>query len=408
MQQRLTYLDRFGDCHATLSRISLRPFLPPSCIALHRSQHLELPTSHRLPLSWLLEAASPPIQYRAYSEVVAEPDRDGAQLQALRNAIASYKPAMAVARRQKDTGLWGANLLAPGPLKALGATEAGTVAQYRHLLELGWSPDNRVFRLADRVLFRLLSRDEDPALLFEFQRGARDDAGLGLWARSMGRQGATAALARAGVHAEDPRLRGAGHKIASDISQFLRSEFATKPFKKAQGKTVLEPAAYPPTTFAMEMLAFLPAIQRERAGFLERLAQYFAVPEPRRAYSILAGNKILKPMFELLGDPLHADAQGRVTDVPFAVYWLELLARLGLVRQLTSASRVLARLFSECDERGIWSPRNLRTMPRSTNPATLHYFPLEGPGKSPAQRQTDVTFRLALIARIMGLPIEVV
>ena len=330
------------------------------------------------------------------------------QLEALRAAVLDYKPALALVRKQKETGLWGGNLLAPAPAKALGAAETGTVAQYRRLLELGLPADQRVFRVADRVLFRLLSRDEDPALLFEFHKGAKDDPGLALWARSMGRQAATAALARAGVHSEDPRLRGAGHRIASDISQFLRSELAGKPFKKAQGKTVLEPAAYPPTTFSMEMLAFLPAIQRERAGFLDRLAQFFAVPAPRRAYSILAGNKVLKPVFELLGDPLGADAQGRVTDVPFALYWLEILARLGLVRQLTSASRVLARLFSECDERGIWSPRALRALPRSTNPVTLHYFPLEGPGKSPAQKQTDVTFRLGLIARLMGLPIEVV
>jgi len=369
---------------------------------------VELPTSHRLPLTWLLEAASPPIQYRAYVEIVPEASREPAQVEALRTALLHYKPALAVARRQKDTGLWGANLLAPVPAKALGAAETGTVAQYRRLLELGWPADQRVLRLSDRVLFRLLSRDEDPALLFEFQRAAKDDPGLGLWARSMGRQAAAAALARAGVHAEDPRLRGAGHRIASDISQFLRSDVATKPFRKAQGKTVLEPVAYPPTTLSIEMLAFLPAIQRERSGFLERLAQYFAAPAPRRAFYILAGNKMLKPIFELLGDPLRADAQGRVTDVPFAVYWLELLARLGLVRQLTSASRVLARLYSECDDNGIWTPRNLRVMPKSSNPVTFHYFPLEGPGKSPAQRQTDVTFRLALIARIMGLPLEVV
>jgi hypothetical protein len=356
----------------------------------------------------LLEAASPPLQYRAYAEVVPETERDPAQLEALRVAVLEYKPAWAVARKQKDTGLWGGNLLAPAAVKAFGAAEAGTVAQYRRLLELGWPADRRVFRLADRVLFRLLSRDEDPALLYEFQRSAKDDPGLALWARGMGRQAATAALARAGIHSEDPRLRGAGHRIASDISTFLRSDLATKPFKKAQGKTVLDPVAYPPTIFSIEMLAFLPAIQRERAGFLDRLAQFFAVPAPRRAFSIQAGTKLYKPLFELLGDPLHADAQGRVTDVPFAVYWLELLARLGLVRQLTSASRVLARLYSECDDQGIWTPRNLRTMPKSANPMTLHYFPLEGPGKSPAQRQTDVTFRLALIARLLGLPIEVV
>src|SRR2546427_8876755 len=57
------------------------------------------------------------------------------------------------------------------------------------------------------------------------------------------------ALARGG-HEEDPRLRGSAHRIVSDISQFLRSELAEKPFKKAHGKTVLDPAATPPTIFA--------------------------------------------------------------------------------------------------------------------------------------------------------------
>src|SRR6266550_8974406 len=117
-------------------------------------------------------------------------------------------------------------LLAPGPSKTLGATEAGTVFQYRRLLELGWPADQRPFRLADRLLFRLLSRDEDPTLLIEFQGPTKTDPGLGAWARSMGRQAASAALARVGVHSEDPRLRGAAHRIASDISQYLRSELA--------------------------------------------------------------------------------------------------------------------------------------------------------------------------------------
>jgi hypothetical protein len=340
--------------------------------------------------------------------VVPGSARDAGQLEALRLAVLNYKPALAIARKQKETGLWGGNLLAPAPLKALGATETGSVYQYRRLIELGWSADQRPFRLADRTFFRLLSRDEDPALLVEFQRPAKNDPQLAAWARSMGRQAASAALARAGSHSEDPRLRGAGHRIVSDISQYLRSDVAAKPFRKARGKTVLEPTAYPPTIFAIEMLAFLPALQRERAGFVERLANYFSSPAPRRSFFILAGTKLLKPMFELLGDPLRADAQGRVTDVPFALYWLELLARLSLVRQVPSANRTLARLFSECDDQGIWSPRNLRTMPKTANPLVAHFFPLEGPGKSPAQRQTDVTFRLALIAQVMGLPIEIV
>ena len=355
--------------------------------------------------------------YRAYSEVVPDNERDPERLEALRQAVLQYKPAQAIVRKQRGNGLWGGNLLAPVASKAYGWAEPGTVYQYRRLIELGWPPTGRPFREADRFLFQLLSRiepdDPDRAiaqraqdLLVEFQKLGKLDIGLGKWARRMGREAAACTLARGG-HSDDPRVRGTAHTIASTVSQYLRSELAQKPFKKAQGKTVLEPLASPPTIFAVEMLAFLPPVQRERAGFIERLGQYFSVPAPRRAFFILAGKRLLKPMFELMGDPLRSDAQGHVSDVPFALYWIELLARLGLVRAIPSASRVLARLFNECDAQGIWSPKSLRAAPKATSPLTAHYFPLEGPGKSPAQRQTDATFRLALIARLMSIPLEV-
>lgn len=356
--------------------------------------------------------------YRAYAEVVPETERDPERVQALRDAVRDYKPAQAIARKQRANGLWGGNLLAPGASTSYGWSEPGTVYQYRRLIELGWPPVGRHFRDADRFLFQLLSRIEpdDPdrsiaqraqELLVEFQKPGKTDPGLGRWARRVGREAAACTLARGG-HSDDPRVRGTAHTIASNISQYLRSELAEKPFKKAQGKTVLEPFACPPTIFAIEMLAFLPPVQRERAGFIDRLGQYLSVPAPRRAFFILAGKKLLKPVFEILGDPLRADAAGHVSDIPLAVYWIELLARLGLVRAIPSASKVLARLFNECDDLGIWSPKSLRALPKALSPLTAHCFPLEGPGRSPAQRQTDVTFRLALIARLMSIPVDVV
>ena len=367
---------------------------------------LELPGAHRFPLAWLYEAASTPIQYRALTEVAPVSLRDPERVAALKAAVLADKGATAIARKQKDNGLWGGNLLGYAASKVYGWKEVGTIFQYRRLIELGWDPDAHPFKLADRFLFRLLSRDEDPALLVEFQRPAKSDPGLGAWARNMSREGAAAALARAG-RVEDPRLRGAAHKIASDISNYLRSELLQKPFRKQSGKTILDPTATPPTIFGVEVLAYMPAVQRERSGFVERLAAYFSTPAPKRAFFILAGRKFFKPVFELLGDPLRADAQGHVPDVPFAVYWLELMARLGVVRQIPSASKVLARLFSECDDQGVWTPKNLRGLPKSDSPVVAHWFPLEGPGKSPAQRQTDITFRLGLIARLMGIPVEI-
>jgi len=136
--------------------------------------------------------------------------------------------------------LWGNDLLTAAPHQAR-RVGPGTIFQYRRLLEMGWPSDQRPFRIADRFLFRLLSRDEDPLLLAEFQRPAKTDPGLGVWARAMAREGAAAALARAG-RAEDPRLRGAAHRIATDVSTFLRSDVAEKLFRKVHGKTVLDPS----------------------------------------------------------------------------------------------------------------------------------------------------------------------
>ena len=77
-------------------------------------------------------------------------------------------------KKQKDTGIWGGNLLALAPSVKDGIKEVGTIPQYRRLLQIGWPRGSRPFKLTDRILFRLLSRDEDPALLFEFGEGVRD------------------------------------------------------------------------------------------------------------------------------------------------------------------------------------------------------------------------------------------
>ena len=207
----------------------MRPFCSVLARSLlpHLERPLELPSSHRLPLSWLYEAASPPIQYRALAEAAPESARDPERLATLRQAVLEYKLATAIARKQKADGLWGGSLFAPGPMRAFGWTEPGTVTQYRRLLELGWPPDMRHFKQADRFLFRLLSRDESPELLAEFHRAPKTDPGLATWVRNMGREAAAAALARGG-HVDDPRLRGTAHKIASDISLYLRSDLRSE------------------------------------------------------------------------------------------------------------------------------------------------------------------------------------
>jgi hypothetical protein len=322
-------------------------------------------------------------------------------------AVAESKAALAVVKKQKDNGVWGGNLLGLAPSTTLGIKDVGTIPQYRRLLQLEWPRGGRPFKLADRVLFRLLSRDEDPALLFEFQKLVKSDTEAEAWARGIMREAASAALAEAG-YGEDPRLRGAGHKIANAVSQFLRSPLAEKPFLKSGKATVLHPEAHPPSWYSVAMLAAMPNLQRERAGFTERLGHYLAQPAPKKAFIIQVGKRTVKPQHLLLGDPIEADSKGLPSDVPLALHYIELLTRMGALPWAPVATRVLGRLLKDCDDNGIWHPKNLRSQPKATNKISYHYYPLHLEAKTTEGREVDITFRLALIARELGWALEFV
>ena len=367
---------------------------------------LELPNFHRVPVTWLLEHGSESIRLRTRRELAYQPvplpPEAFAEDEA---AVADSKLAQAVIRKQKDNGVWGNNLLFLAPSAKDGIKDVGTIPQYRRLLQLGYPKSGRPFKLADRVLFRLLSRDEDPFLQFEFAKLHRDSPAAGEWAREHMREAAAAALAEAG-YLEDPRLRGAAHKIASAVSAFLRSPLAEKPYVRSGSKTILNPEAHPPTWYSVAMIAAMPNLQRERAGFTERLGQYLGLAMSRKAFVWQVGKRVVKPELLLLGEPLGADPKGNARDIPLALHFIELLARINALHTNPVATRVLARLMSECNEEGVWRPKTLKAAPRAIHKITYHAYPLHVESKSADSRVVDVTFRLALIARLLGWPLE--
>ncbi|MGH7594523.1 MAG: hypothetical protein ACRELE_11840, partial [Gemmatimonadales bacterium] len=302
----------------------------------------------------------------------------GAVSEALRLLVLS-PDVSAITTRQADDGLWGDNFLAFQPSERDGIEEVGTVAQYRRLVQLGVPNTTRPFRLADRMLFRTLSRDEDLRLLGEFADAADAEPRFTEVFRNLVREGAGAALAEAG-HDDDPRLRGAAHKIVSAMSAFLRSPLAEEPFIRKGGGFQLHPDATPPTWWSLAMLSAMPSLQRERAGFLERLGQYLAQPSPDRSYMAAIGNHTMKPFFVLLGDPIELDpkAKGLPKDIPLALHYVELLAGIGPA-QLAAApngARGFLRLLEDIDSDGIWHPKNLRSQPKANTPLTYHCWPL--------------------------------
>ena len=356
-------------------------------------------------MTWLLEHGSETIRLRTHRELAYPGTVPAETIAQDESAIPDSKLAQAVIRKQKDNGVWGGNLLGLAAVAKDGIKDVGTIPQYRRLLQLGYPHGGRSFKLADRILFRLLSRDEDPFLQFEFAKLFKDSTAAGDWAREHMREAASAALAEAG-YIEDPRLRGAAHKIASSVSSFLRSPLAEKPFVRSGSKTILNPEAHPPTWYSVAMIAAMPNLQRERAGFTERLGQYLGMPMSKKTFVWLVGKRVLKPELLLLGDPIVADAKGNAKDIPLALHFIELLARISALHTNPVATKVLARLLSECDAQGVWRSKALKAAPRAIHKITYHSYPLHAESKSADSRLVDVTFRLALIARLLGWPLE--
>ena len=356
-------------------------------------------------MTWLRTHASTPIRLRTLTEILPPEAVDRNEVAALRSELLQYKGVTEVIKKQRGNGVWASNILGLGPSKSLGIKDIGTVSQYRRLLELGVPATDGALRLTNRLFYRLLSRDADPKLLFEHQKAAKTNPDLVIWARASMHEAAAAALAHAGL-VEDPRVRGAAQHVIDSLSHFLKSDAATKPTVKKGLRHILNPDAHPPSIYSVALLAYMPNFQREQASFIERLQQFLAQPAPKKSFVVLVGKKSYKPTTQILGDPLQNDSAGRPTDLPFALHWIELLARLNWLRASPSAQRALARLLKDCDDDGVWTAKGLRSFPKSPTGLTAFTFPLERSDKKHEARRADVTFRLAHIAKLAGLELE--
>jgi hypothetical protein len=280
----------------------------------------------------------------------------------------------------------------------------GTINAVRRLLEYGWDRETPPLLLARRVLFRLLAEDEDPEWLFEFGAKGPADEDLSRRGRAILREAAAAALAQAGYEG-DPRLRGAAKRIVERISGYLRSALAQKPFIRVGNQHVLAAEAAPPSIYALIMLAYMPLFRTEHHDAMDRLYQHLSQVLPRQEPVQLCGKKVMPQPHLVLGDLLPnrnvADA-----DVPFAITWLELVARLGFLRRNDNWSKLLDRFLDDRDQDGVWHPHKGLSVARSMNPFVWPSYPLEE-NLAGDERWTDITFRLGLIARVIGRTIEI-
>ncbi len=355
-----------------------------------------------VPATWLLDHGAPAVQGRLLREVAGVPAHDPGLL---RLPYASRAGWHLLGMQDRD-GTWSAGMLSvPTGPRLLGV---GTIPAFRRLLELGWDIEAPGMLATRRLLFRLLAEDDDPTLLAEL-RPAGDDEDLVRRGRLLLREAAACALAQAGFES-DPRLRGAARRLIDRVDAFLRSPLAPKPWVRLGNQHVLPAEAAAPSFHLLVMLAFMPQFRSEHALFMDRLYQWITQPWPRQAPVQQVGEHLVEQPHLVLGDFLSTRS-ALDQDMPSAVGWLETMARLGFLVRHEGWVKLLDRTLDDRGRRGIWTPPRSMSMPEQVPPWAWPVLPLHDgdlrPGADEAEAlSADVTFRLALIAKLAGRTLE--
>ena len=384
---------------ATPAAASPIPAVPPAPVV---SAPPPPPSAVRFPLDWLLAHAAPPIRFRAMTEVARISASEAEKVAAL---PFTHRPALLLAVQQAPDGTWGGGMLSVPSSRAEHFEGVGTIPAVRRLIECGWNKDTPPLVHARRILFRLLAEDDDPSFLFELGGKRAPDEESVRRGRALLREAAAATLAQAGYEG-DPRLRGAARRILTRMADYLRSPLAQKPFIRQGNQHMLAAEACPPSIFAVTMLAYMPLFRAEHHREMDALYQHLMQPQPRQEAVQLCGKLVLPVPHLVLGDFLpHRNAVD--ADVPFALYWLELMARLGYLKRNENWSRMFERFLEDRDREGVWHPHKGMAVAKSNSPYVWPVYPLEAQ-LAGEERWTDITFRLGLIARLSGRTIEIV
>jgi hypothetical protein len=356
-------------------------------------------------LPWLLEKGCPPIQYRTLTEILDRPAHDPA-VQRAREGAANYKPAVTIARAQKESGVWLDKVLdfeVPNPSRKRGP---GMVNQFLALVEQAWDSEHPIVHCSAMRLMTYLHEDSISDL-FELKGYAGTNPAATLSIRRGLRVIAAALLARCGYVADDELRRAAARVLEELDDQYPEHGEpnlydGTVEIEEGDSKAtlrVIREGAHVPDMFLFYLLSFHPvfsATDRARR-IVRRVVEHLMRGDPITRRARQANGRIWVKLCDLpIATWTQADYEaGRIG---FLLHDLELLARLGLLPSVPKALELLDWVLSLQDA-GDGVFRHDAGLEKHVTRSQYHYFPIEDSWRGKHKKYTDFTFRACLILR---------
>ena len=351
------------------------------------------------PTPWLLENACPPIRYRVLTELLDRPKEDP-DVQKVRAEILTYAPALKLQRTQRKDGTWGGRVHA-GDARKLEASLENAVSL---LYEMGWGRDTKPIKQAAVALRSFMSAKKD-LKFFEFAKLVKADEKRERYYRWFLRTLSLGLLVRGGY--TDERSRVGVLELLDLCAGFVDDPISRHPVEEiGAAHPLIRSGAWKrdylflPDAHLMRVFAFSPwLLDGELAKMrLKKISDYVMSDTYQRLAPDIGLVRTAKGSF-VKGGGLRirpVDFYQKHGSLDELLVNMEFFARLGLLNRYPQFMAHLEWWHGQQGKEGRW---NLASKLMNESSRWTALLRLEKDWRSPARKESDLTFRVMLILK---------
>lgn len=353
------------------------------------------------PTEFLLENGSPPLVYRFLTEILNVPETD-LRLQNARRAVATYPPAVKIARLQRKDGSWGGTITMAGSPKPFLSTEFCL----NMLFEYGWDRNSPQIKKAVKLLKTFLTEKRD-LTLYEYQSQVKADDLRQKYYRWFLRIVSIGLLMRAGLASDDKVFQSllalverVGHFVDNPVSKHPTEGLPPR-LTVFRRESMRDYYVFIPDTYLLAAFSNSPRILEsdELKRRLKKICDYIIGDHYQALCPQLGLIKTARGTFpKRFGIELREiDHYVKTGTLDYLLLVLESFARLGLINRYPLLMGYIEWLLAQQEKEGRW---NIASKAMGKDERASRILRLDADWRSPNRRAADISFRIVQILKL--------